>query len=92
MPLYFVTHLGREPAFSGALLSTYLLTGALGSIAGGAMADRIGRKPVILASLGVPPLLFYLLPRTPEPLLFPLMAVAGFVLTSSFPVTIVLGQ
>ncbi|WP_158509609.1 MFS transporter [Limnochorda pilosa] len=92
VPLYFVTHLGRSAAFSGALLSTYLLSGAAGSIVGGALADRLGRKPVIVTSLAVPPLLFYLLPRTPDALLFPLVAVAGFFLTSSFPVTIVFGQ
>lgn len=92
VPLYFVSHLGRPAAFSGALLSTYLLAGAVGSLTGGAMADRVGRKPVILASFLVPPLLLLLLPRTPDAFLFPLAAVAGFFVTSSFPVTIVYGQ
>ena len=56
------------------------------------MADRVGRKPVILASLLVPPLLLALFPRVPDAWLFPLAAVAGFFVTSSFPVTIVYGQ
>ncbi len=92
VPLYFVSHLGRPAAFSGTLLSSYLLSGALGSLAGGPMADRVGRKPVILASLLVPPLLLALFPRVPDAWLFPLAAVAGFFVTSSFPVTIVYGQ
>lgn len=92
VPLYFVSHLGRPAAFSGALLSTYLLAGAAGSLTGGAMADRVGRRPVILASFLVPPVFLWLLPSTPDVLLFPLAAVAGFFVTSSFPVTIVYGQ
>ncbi len=50
VPLWEVA-LGHSKAHGNRLLSLMLLAGALGTIAAGPLADRFGRRPVLLASL-----------------------------------------
>ena len=50
VPLWEVS-LGHSKAHGNHLLSLMLLTGGLGTIVAGPAADRIGRRPVLLASL-----------------------------------------
>ena len=58
LPLYFVEVLHTSPAVGDAALVAYLLSGALGTIAGGPIADRVGRIPVMLWSTGLTVVLF----------------------------------
>jgi FSR family fosmidomycin resistance protein-like MFS transporter len=50
VPLWAVS-LGRSEAYGNRLLALMLLAGGLGTILAGPAADRIGRRPVLLASL-----------------------------------------
>lgn len=50
VPLWEVS-LGHSKAHGNHLLSLMLLAGGLGTIAAGPVADRVGRRPVLLASL-----------------------------------------
>ena len=52
VPLYEVS-LGHSTSHGNRLLSLMLLFGGLGTIAAGPLADRIGRRPVLIASLGL---------------------------------------
>ena len=73
-------------------LFVFLLSGVLGTFFGGPLADRFGRRNIIAASmLGSAPLAI-LLPYVPLWLVTPLLALIGFMLMSSFSVTVVYAQ
>jgi MFS transporter, FSR family, fosmidomycin resistance protein len=58
VPLWAV-ELGRSESYGSNLLSLMLFAGGAGTLAVGPLADRIGRRPVLLASVvSVPPLTF----------------------------------
>ena len=58
VPLYEVS-LGHSTSHGNRLLSLMLLFGGLGTIAAGPLADRVGRRPVLIASLALSaPLIF----------------------------------
>jgi len=52
VPLYEVS-LGHSASHGNHLLSLMLLAGGLGTIAAGPIADRVGRRPVLIASLAL---------------------------------------
>jgi MFS transporter, FSR family, fosmidomycin resistance protein len=57
VPLWVVS-LGHSEAYGSNLLSLMLFTGGVGTLAAGPIADRVGRRPVLLASLvATPPLI-----------------------------------
>ena len=53
IPLYFVTFLGEPPSVGNQLLSLLLFGSVVGTVLGGTLADRLGRKPVVAISLFV---------------------------------------
>jgi FSR family fosmidomycin resistance protein-like MFS transporter len=56
VPLWAVS-LGHSKAYGNNLLSLMLFAGGVGTLAAGPLADRIGRRPVLLATLvAAPPL------------------------------------
>jgi len=92
VPFYYVDTLKADPRFVGAVLFVFLGAGAVGTMIAGPIADRIGARRfmqwVLLAALpfGV---LFLV---SPGPLAIVSLALFGAVLTSSFSVSVVLGQ
>lgn len=92
IPFYWIEHLRGSPVVAGKLVSTFLVSGAVGTLLGGPVADRVGHKRFLLVTLlaSVPLLqgLFYLR----GPALFVLLSVAGAILISSFGTTTVMGQ
>ncbi len=77
---------------AGSSFTVFMACGALGGLTGGILSDRLGRKPVILASflLIIPAFLAFLLFR--GPLSFLILAILGFVFFLSEPACIVLAQ
>ncbi len=77
---------------SQMFLFAFLVTGAIGTFFGGPLADRFGKKNVIfLSMIGSAPLTI-LIPFAPSTIAFILLAISGFLLMSSFSVTVVYAQ
>ncbi|MBA4537379.1 MFS transporter [Bacillus aquiflavi] len=73
-------------------LFAFLLAGAFGTFFGGPLADRFGKKNVILVSmLGAAPLTA-ILPFVTPAVAFIILIATGFILMSSFSVTVVYAQ
>ena len=93
VPFFYVDVLGADPRVVGPLLFSFLGAGAVGTLAGGPIADRWGpRRYVTLSLLTSVPLVAGFLLR-PGGLLATLCLVGtGFILVSSFSVTVALAQ
>jgi FSR family fosmidomycin resistance protein-like MFS transporter len=92
VPIYFAIELGTSKAIGNGALSVMLVAGAVGTYVGGRLMDRVGRRVIVVASMGaLSPLLiaFLLVGRWPATVL--LLAI-GFFTISNFSVTIVMGQ
>jgi FSR family fosmidomycin resistance protein-like MFS transporter len=91
LSLHLTSH-GFSVTQAGALVSLYLLLGALGGFAGGWLADRWGGRAVVLGSfVGAMPLYlgYLLLPIVPG---LVCLMFGSLVLQASLPVNVVLGQ
>lgn len=92
IPFYWIDHLKGDPVLAGKLTSTFLISGALGTLLGGGIADRVGHKRFLLLSLLLSTPLLQLFFYVKGPWLFLVLAVSGAVLISSFGTTTVMGQ
>jgi FSR family fosmidomycin resistance protein-like MFS transporter len=92
IPLFYVANLHASKATGNAALSAMLLGGACGTLLGGPLADRFGRKAVLLGSMLIlPPLVIGLM--LSGPILGVVFAtLVGAATVSTFAVTIVMGQ
>ena len=73
-------------------LSVFLLAATVGGLTGGPLADRYGYKRVVLASLGSSSVFLYLFFFTAGSWSLIFFALAGLILTSSYAVTMAMGQ
>lgn len=96
VPLYVVEVLHTSPAVGDFALVGFLLAGACGTVAGGPVADRVGRKPVLLWSTGLTVVLITALVgltyRGGLVLAIVMLIVTGFVFVASQAAFVVLGQ
>ncbi|WP_235849093.1 MULTISPECIES: MFS transporter [Bacillaceae] len=70
----------------------FLAAGAAGTFAGGPLSDKFGKRNMIMISmLGAAPLAL-IMPHAGPVLTYPLMAVIGFIVLSSFSVSVVYAQ
>ena len=93
LPLYAVS-LGASVVDSSRVLTLFLLSGAIGGLAGGWMADRLGRDRVIIVSLlSAAPFCLLLAAQQSVGAAFVIAAaVGGMLLNGSFVVLAVRGQ
>jgi FSR family fosmidomycin resistance protein-like MFS transporter len=92
VPLYYVRVLHAGKPLGNAALAAMLLGGAVGTLAGGPLADRFGRRTVLIGSmLSLPPLIVAFLLCGPG-LGVVVVALAGAATIATFAVTIVMGQ
>lgn len=84
--------LGFQPWFYGPLVTTLVLSSALGTVGCGALADRFGRKTVITASLllSLPVVALYVL--LPGGLGFVWAVLVGFLAASTGPLTLMMAM
>jgi MFS transporter, FSR family, fosmidomycin resistance protein len=92
IPLYYVHVLHAGKALGNTALAVMLFGGAFGTLVGGPLADRFGRRAVLVGSmLTLPPLIAAFLLVGPA-LGVVVAAVAGAATVATFAVTIVMGQ
>jgi FSR family fosmidomycin resistance protein-like MFS transporter len=89
---YLMDKFGVPVQTAQVYLFVFLAASAVGTVAGGPIGDRVGRKPVIWASiLGVAPFAL-LLPHANLPWTIALTIVIGLVLSSAFSAILVYAQ
>jgi len=89
---YLMAHFGVGVQNAQLLLFVFLLASAVGTVVGGPIGDRIGRKPVIWASiLGVAPFAL-ILPHASLAWTVVLTIIIGLVLSSAFSAILVYAQ
>lgn len=87
-----LTQRGFSLVQAGGVVSLYLACGAIGGLLGGWLADRWGGRRVVVASfLGAVPLYFLFL-FAPDPWGLASLVLGSFVLQTSLPVNVVMGQ
>jgi len=92
IPLYYIHDLHSSKATGSVALSAMLIGGAVGTLVGGRLADRFGRRAVLRGSmLMLPPLTVGFLVCGPA-LAIVFAALAGAATVATFAVTIVMGQ
>ncbi|MEY9876037.1 MFS family permease [Streptacidiphilus sp. MAP12-33] len=74
LTLYLTTTRGFSPAVAGLVVSAFGLGGVFGAIGGGVLADRLGRRPTLLAAQSLAALTTVLLGYTTQPELIALVA------------------
>ena len=84
--------LGYGPEFYGPLATTLVLASAIGTVGCGSLADRYGRRTVILATLvlSVPAILLYTM--FPGPWAFFSAILIGFLAASTAPLMLLMAQ
>ncbi|MBS4209897.1 MFS transporter [Bacillus sp. FJAT-50079] len=73
-------------------LFIFMFAGVLGTFFGGPLADRFGRRNIIFMSMAGAAPLTILLPHVSIEWIIPLIFLIGFIVTSSFSVTVVYAQ
>src|SRR5207247_187315 len=92
VPLYYVGTLHTSKATGNLALTAMLVAGAVGTLVGGRLADRIGTRPIFIASLAaLTPLIALFLAVGPAPGMVVLAAIGGLTI-ATFSVTVVMGQ
>lgn len=89
---YAIDNYGLTIAQSQIYIFAFLVMGAIGTFFGGPLADRFGRRNVILFSLFAPAPLALALPHVGPVVAFILLMLVGFMFMSSFSVTVVYAQ
>jgi len=84
--------LGYGPEFYGPLVTVLVLASAIGTVGCGSLADRYGRRTVILATLvlSIPAILLYTL--FPGPWAFVTAILIGFFAASTAPLMLLMAQ
>ena len=85
-------HLGHSKGEASRLLALMLIAGGIGTIVAGPVADRLGRRPVLLASIAATPpliLVFVLVGGVPGAIALSLL---GICVIGTFGVTMVMSQ
>ena len=92
VPFYYLEVLNGDPRMVGTLLAVFLGAGAVGTLIAGPIADRVGvRRYVVSVFFVVTPIaVSFLFVR--GALAFVVLGGLGFVLVSTFTVSVVLGQ
>jgi FSR family fosmidomycin resistance protein-like MFS transporter len=92
IPLYFIRDLHTSNGTGGAALTVMLAGGAVGTLAGGRLADRFGRRSVLIGSMLALPALIVGFLVSPPGLAMVFAGLAGAATIATFAVTIVMGQ
>jgi MFS transporter, FSR family, fosmidomycin resistance protein len=89
---YAIDKYGLTIKESQLFLFAFLVAGAFGTFFGGPLADRYGKKNIIFISMIATAPMSAIIPFVPSFTAFILLTVSGFILMSSFSVTVVYAQ
>ncbi len=92
IPFYYIDYLKGDPLYAGQLLTVFLISGVIGTLAGGHLADHVGHKRLFVISLALSAVVLPLIFVVDGFLLMTVFALLGFFLISSFAVTMVISQ
>jgi MFS transporter, FSR family, fosmidomycin resistance protein len=92
VPLYFVDELGTSEATANTALTVLLACGAIGTLIGGRIADRFGRRVVLRTSMAVLTPLIVIMLIGSVPVAVAALAFIGAATVATFSVTVVMGQ
>jgi MFS transporter, FSR family, fosmidomycin resistance protein len=92
VPAYFIAHRGASTGVANTALAVLLAAGAVGTLAGGRLADRVGRRPVLVGCMAVLPPLVLLVLVAGQVVGIVLLGLVGVFVIGNFTVTVVLGQ
>ncbi|MBA4418217.1 MAG: MFS transporter [Syntrophus sp. (in: bacteria)] len=92
IPFYYIDYLKGEPLYAGKLVFTFLFCGALGTLMGAPVADRIGHRVFLRSAMLLSTLFLPLMFFVKGYLLFVVLGLQGMVLISTFSVTIAMAQ
>ena len=84
--------LGYGPEFYGPLATTLVLSSAVGTVGCGALADRYGRRTVIIATLVLSAPAILLFTMFPGPWAFVSAVLIGFLAASTAPLMLLMAQ
>ena len=84
--------LGYGPAFYGPLITTFVLASAVGTVGCGTLADRYGRRTVILGTLVLSAPAIFLYTMFPGPWAFASAILIGFLAASTAPLMLLMAQ
>jgi FSR family fosmidomycin resistance protein-like MFS transporter len=88
----FMTNRGQSFESGGMALVLYQLAGTVGALATGTLSDRIGRKWMLSATLGVAPFLMLLFLLVEGWLVLPVLMLIGLISISATPVVMAMVQ
>jgi FSR family fosmidomycin resistance protein-like MFS transporter len=91
VPLWAVS-LGRSETYGNNLLSLMLFAGGVGSLAAGPLADRFGRRPILLVSVVATPPLILLFVAVGGVVGAVALALVGICVVGTFGLTAVMSQ
>jgi FSR family fosmidomycin resistance protein-like MFS transporter len=92
VPLYFVNELDASEATANTALTVMLAAGALGTLVGGRLADRFGRRVVLRTSMAVLTPLIVVMLLGGVGVAIGALALIGAATIATFSVTVVMGQ
>jgi FSR family fosmidomycin resistance protein-like MFS transporter len=91
IPLYEISR-GHGAAYGTRLLALFLFAGAMGTLLGGPLADRVGRRRVLLGSFVISPPLIVTYVLVGGPVGVIALFLAGMAVIGTFSVSLVMGQ
>jgi MFS transporter, FSR family, fosmidomycin resistance protein len=89
---YYIQVLGSSTLLANSALSVMLFAGGVGTLVGGPLADRIGRRAVLAVSMLLLSPLIYAFTLSGPRLGMILLALIGAATIGTFGVTVVMGQ
>ena len=92
VPLYLITSAGASKVWGNAAATVLLVAGAFGTLVGGHIADRVGRRPVLAAPQLVLLPAVLALPSQGLAGAFLVLVVIGVAMDANFSTALVLGQ
>jgi FSR family fosmidomycin resistance protein-like MFS transporter len=91
-PFYLIQDYGLTIKSAQVYIFIFLAAGALGTFCGGPLADRFGKRNIIMLSMLCSAPLALVLPHVSLFWAYPIFMINGFIILSSFSVTVVYAQ